>query len=400
VITGLGIISCLGCDTDTVTASLRQGRSGIVLDPERKRLGFRSSLTGSLLGFNPEVFGLGRRITKTMAEPAQYAYAALTQALQQARLDAEQLAGLNAGIIFGNDSTVRPGVEAWESLQAEHSSHYLGAGAIFKTMNSTITMNLATHFKIKGANWTLSAACASGAHAIGQASLLIKTGLQEVVLCGGAQEINPHCMAPFDALNAFSLREHAPEQASRPFDKDRDGLVPSGGAAALVLENAEHAQRRGVPILGEVLGYGFSSDGHHLSLPSSEGGLRAMRMALQSGGVKPEAIEYVNAHATSTLQGDAAEAQALVQLFPHKPWISSTKSMTGHECWMAGASEAVYCTLMARAGFVAGNFNFQEGDTFSRELRIPAQAVEQRLQRVLSNSFGFGGTNASLVFGY
>jgi len=397
VITGLGIVSCLGCDLETVARSLRDGRSGVVVDPERKRLGFRSSLTGRLHDWKPENYGLGRRLSKTMAEPAQYGYAAATQALAQAGLTPDLLAEMNAGVIFGNDSTVAAGVDAWDVLKAEKAAHYIGAGSIFRAMNSTVTMNLATHFKLRGANWTLSAACASGAHAIGQAAMLIRSGLQDIVLAGGSQEINPQCMASFDALNAFSTREDAPEQASRPFDRNRDGLVPSGGAAALVLESAESAARRGAAVLGTVLGYGFSSDGYHLSLPSPEGGLRAMRMALAQAGVAAESVAYVNAHATSTLQGDAAEAKALAELLPHRPPVTSTKSLSGHECWMAGASEAVYCCLMARHGFVAGNKNFEAGDEITAGLNIPAQALALLPRSVLSYWFGFGGTNASLV---
>jgi 3-oxoacyl-[acyl-carrier-protein] synthase I len=397
VITGLGIVSCLGCDLDTAAASLRAGTSGIVLDPARRRLGFRSSLTGALRGWDTARFGIGRRLSRTMGEPAQYAYAAALQALGQAGLDAERLAGLRAGVIFGNDSTVRGGVEAWEALQAEKSTHLIGAGYIFQAMNSTVTMNLATLFRLHGANWTISAACASGSHAVGQAAALIRAGLQDVVLCGGAQEINPQCMAPFDALNAFSLREAEPALASRPFDRGRDGLVPSGGAAALVLEHPAHARARGASIFGEVAGYGFSSDGYHLSQPSSDGAAAAMTMALGDAGLEAGDIDYVNAHATSTPAGDAAEARALARVFPQRPLVSSTKGLTGHECWMAGASEAVYCALMARDGFVAGNANFSEGDAETGALNLPPAAVPHRPRQVLSNSFGFGGTNACLV---
>jgi 3-oxoacyl-[acyl-carrier-protein] synthase-1 len=267
-------------------------------------------------------------------------------------------------------------------------------------MNSTVTMNLATHFHVTGANWTLSAACASGSHAIGQAAALIKAGYQEVMLCGGAQEINPESMAAFDALQAFSLREQDPAQASRPFDKGRDGLVPSGGGASLILESPAHAAARGAKILGQVLGYGFSSDGNHLTVPDWTRSLAAMQMALEVAGVQAGDIDYVNAHATSTPRGDAAEAQALARLFPHRPYVSSTKSQTGHECWMSGASEAVYCTLMAQHGFLAGNINFSEGDEITRELNILPKSQAFKPRRVLSNSFGFGGTNASLVLGF
>lgn len=400
VITGLGIISCLGCDLESVAQALAEGQCGIQVDPERKRLGFRSALTGVLRGWKPEAFGLGKRGSKTMGEPALYAYAATANALQLAGLDAAQLERMRAGIVFGNDSTVAAGVAAWETLRAEGQTRALGSGAIFKAMNSTVSMNLATAFRLKGANWTLSAACASGAHAVGQAAMLIRLGLQDVVICGGAQEINPQCMASFDAIQAFSLRESDPGAASRPFDQDRDGLVPSGGAAALVLESAAHAAQRGAQSWGEVLGYGFSSDGRHLSQPCSEGAQAAMAMALASAGLAPAEVEYVNAHATSTPVGDAAEARAIRAVLPHRPWVSSTKGHTGHECWMAGASEAVYCCLMAAHGFIAPNLNYQQGDKDTADLHIVTQTLEQKPGMVLSNSFGFGGTNACLVLGF
>ena len=230
------------------------------------------------------------------------------------------------------------------------------------------------------------------------ALMLIGQGLQDVVLCGGAQETNYYSMASFDALGAFSVRMDAPEQASRPFDRDRDGLIPSGGAAALVLEDYDHAVKRGAPILAEVAGYGFSSNGGGISEPSDEGSVVAMSRALKDAGVRVDDVDYINAHATSTLQGDMYEAIALNRLFGgSRALISSTKSMTGHECWMAGASEVVYSVLMMRNYFVAPNINLENRDEWSEPLNLTASTVDMEVNTVLSNSFGFGGTNSALV---
>ncbi|MDY6028567.1 MAG: beta-ketoacyl-[acyl-carrier-protein] synthase family protein, partial [Prevotella sp.] len=233
---------------------------------------------------------------------------------------------------------------------------------------------------------------------IGLAYLLIKQGLQDIILCGGAQEINKYAMSSFDALGAFSKRMDEPSKASRPFDKDRDGLIPSGGAAALVLESYDHAIARGATILAEVCGYGFSSNGGGISQPSDDGSYIAMTRAMKDAGVEPEDIDYVNAHATSTHQGDMFESIALDRIFAGKrAVISSTKSMTGHECWMAGASEAVYSTIMINNGFIAPNINFETPDEYSKKLNIATQTIDCEIKTVLSNSFGFGGTNSAII---
>jgi 3-oxoacyl-[acyl-carrier-protein] synthase-1 len=245
---------------------------------------------------------------------------------------------------------------------------------------------------------TISAACSSGAHSIGLAWNLIRSGAQRMVFAGGAQETNWLSMVSFDALGAFSVREDDPQAASRPFDKARDGLVPGGGAAVLVLESLESARARDARIYGEVLGYAFSSDGDHLTLPSGDGAERAMRQALRASGVGAEEIDYINAHATATPQGDLREARAINEIFGAEgPPVSSTKSMTGHECWMAGASEALYCLLMMRDGFVAPNINFTGFDDETPPINIQVEAADAELRTVLSNSFGFGGTNACLI---
>jgi 3-oxoacyl-[acyl-carrier-protein] synthase-1 len=302
------------------------------------------------------------------------------------------------GIIFGNDSSAKPVIEAANIMAEKHDSQLLGSGLIFQSMNSTVNMNLSSIFHLRGVNFSVSSACASGSHSIGLGYLLIKQGLQDRVLCGGAQETNYYSMATFDALNAFSKRMDEPTKASRPFDRDRDGLIPSGGAAALVLEDYDSAVKRGAPILAEVCGYGFSSNGGGISQPSDDGSVTAMTRALKDAGMEADDIDYVNAHATSTHQGDMFEAIALDRLFHGKhALISSTKSMTGHECWMAGASEAVYSILMMKHHFVAPNINFENPDAYSEPLNLATQTVETEVNTVLSNSFGFGGTNSALV---
>lgn len=397
VITGMGIWSCLGKDLKEVCDALRAGRSGIGVDQARLDYGYRSGLTGIVE--RPVLKKLlDRRSRVGLSEEAEYAYMASREAFENAGITAEMLEEEEVGIIFGNDSSARPVVEAARIMDEKHDSAMLGSGLIFQSMNSTVTMNLSTIFHLRGINFTVSAACASGSHAIGLGYAMIKQGLQKTVLCGGAQEVNCYAMATFDALGAFSVRMDHPEAASRPFDQGRDGLVPSGGAAAVVLEDYDHAVARGAEILAEVVGYGFSSNGGGISQASDEGSVVAMQRALADAAMKPSDIDYINAHATSTPQGDHYEALALSRLFGgSNTWVSSTKSMTGHECWMAGASEVVYSLLMMQHGFVAPNINLNEPDEAAATLRLARETVECEVKTVLSNSFGFGGTNSALV---
>lgn len=398
VITGMGIWSCLGTDLETVKQSLYEGKSGIGLQSERLEYGYRSALTGIVEEPVITKKMLDRHTRAGMPEEARYAYMSSLQAFEQANISDEYLHENEIGCIFGNDSSAKPVIEASKIMDEKHDSAMLGYGLIFQSMNSTVNMNLSTIFHLRGVNFTISAACASGSHSIGLGYMLIKQGMQDVVLCGGAQETNFYSMASFDALGAFSVRMDEPTKASRPFDRDRDGLVPSGGAASLVLEDYEHAKARGANILAEVIGYGFSSNGGGISQPSDEGSVVAMTRALDMSGVKAEDIDYINAHATSTYQGDMYEAMALNRMFGGKhALISSTKSMTGHECWMAGASEAVYSILMMQNDFVAPNINFENPDEYSEKMNLAITTVETELNLVLSNSFGFGGTNSALV---
>ena len=397
VVTGIGIYSCIGTNVDEVKESLYNGISGIGLDQERSANGYRSPLTGMVPP--PELKGkLDRRLRTGLGQEGQYAYLATGEALAMAGIDIDFLERNEVGIFYGNDSTAQSVIEANDMARERKDNTLLGSSAIFRSMNSTVTMNLSVIFKLKGINMTISAACASGSHSVGLGYLFIKNGWQKTVVCGGAQEVNPYAMGTFDALSAFSTRTNDPTKASRPFDAARDGLVPSGGAATLVLEEYESAVARGATILAEVVGYGFSSNGEHISQPCNKGSMIAMQRALQDAQLTSDQIDYVNAHATSTPLGDTYEAMALGELFAaHQTPISSTKSMTGHECWMAGASELVYSIVMMRHSFIAPNINFETPDSYSENLNIVPKTIEKELHYVLSNSFGFGGTNSAVI---
>lgn len=398
VITGMGIWSCIGTNVKAVEESLRIGRSGIVVDNARLEYGYQSGLVGKVE--SPQLKGLLDRHTRRgFSEEAEYAYMASKEAFEMSGVDDAYLQTHEVGCIFGNDSSAKPIIEISRLMDEKHDSTLLGQSLVFQAMNSTVNMNLSTAFHLRGANFTVSAACASGSHSIGMAYLLIKQGMQDMVLCGGAQETNLYSMSSFDALGAFSMRMDEPQKASRPFDRDRDGLVPSGGAAALVLESYGHAVARGANIIAEVAGYGFSSNGSAvISKPSDEGSVMAMQRALDDAGVTAHDIDYVSAHATSTPQGDMYEAMALDRLFAGQhALISSTKGMTGHECWMSGASEIVYSLLMMQGGFVAPNINLENPDEYSEKLNLATSTVDTEVNTVLSNSFGFGGTNSALI---
>ena len=397
VITGMGIYSCLGTTLDEVRDSLYNGKSGIVFDPERKEMGFRSALTAKLI-----VPDLKKELSRSqrvfMPEQAKYAYCATRDALRDAGIDQDYLNTHEVGLLYGNDSSTVPVVNAVDIMREKKDTTLCGSGAIFQSMNSTVTMNLGCIFKLKGINLTVSGACASGSHAIGLGALLIQNGLQDMVVCGGAQEVNPFSVGSFDGISAFSTRESEPEKASRPFDRDRDGLVPGGGAATVIIESYESAVRRGAHIIAEVLGYGFSGNGDHISSPHVEGPSRSLEMAIRRAGITKGEIGYINAHATSTHVGDTNEAKAIFNVFGNqKVEVTSTKSQTGHEMWMAGASEVIYSILMMKNDFIAANLNFENPDEDSAKLLIPAVRVQKHFDTFLSNSFGFGGTNSTLI---
>jgi 3-oxoacyl-[acyl-carrier-protein] synthase I len=397
VITGMGIYSCIGTSLEEVKQSLYEGKSGIVYDEERKEFGFQSAITGMVP--KPDLKNLlSRRQRISIGEETEYAYMATIEALKNAKIEDSYFDENEVGILYGNDSVSKAIIEATDIIREKKDTALIGSGAIFKSMNSTVTMNLSTIFRLRGVNMTISAACASGSHSIGLGYLLIKQGMQDMIICGGAQEINKYAMASFDGLGVFSPNEANPAKASRPFDASRDGLVPSGGGATLIIESYESAVKRGAPIIAEIIGYGFSSNGGHISTPNVEGPATAMRRALEQAGVHPSEVGYINAHATSTPLGDANEAKAIFEVFGESnPHVSSTKSMTGHECWMAGASEVIYSTIMMQNDFIAPNINFENPDEDSKKLNIAAETVNKKFDIYLSNSFGFGGTNSAVV---
>ena len=319
-------------------------------------------------------------------------------ALADAKLEQDYIDQHEVGIIYGNDSVAEATMHALDKFREFHDTSACGSGAIFQSMNSTVTMNLACLFRLKGINLTASAACASGSHAVGLAYLLIRNGLQDCIVCGGAQEANLYSVAAFDGIQSFSVREDMPEKASRPFDRDRDGLVPGGGATTVVVESYEHAVKRGAPILAEIVSWGFSGNGNHISTPNIEGPARSLELCLKNGSVQPEQIGYINAHATSTRIGDAREAQAIAQVFGGLSVpVTSTKSQTGHEMWMAGASELIYSILMMKNDFIAGNINFENPDEDTACIHVLPETKETHFDMFLSNSFGFGGTNSTLI---
>ena len=397
VITGMGIYSCIGTSLEEVKQSLYEGKSGIQYDAERKEFGFQSSITGMVP--EPDLKNLlSRRQRMSIGQETQYAYMATIEALKNANIDDAFFDDNEVGIMYGNDSVSKAIIEATDIIREKKDTALIGSGAIFKSMNSTITMNLSTIFKLRGINMTISAACASGSHSVGLAYLLIKQGLQDIIICGGAQEINKYAMSSFDGLGVFSPNEKEPSKASRPFDASRDGLVPSGGGATLIIESYESAIKRGAPIVAEIMGYGFSSNGGHISTPNVDGPATAIRRAIEQAGMKPSDIEYINAHATSTPVGDTNEAKAIFEVFGEDgPYVSSTKSMTGHECWMAGASEIIYSAIMMQNSFIAPNINLETPDEDSSKINLVNKTLNKNFDVYLSNSFGFGGTNSAIV---
>lgn len=397
VITGMGIWSCLGQTLDDVRQALYDGKSGIIFSQERKDMGYRSGLCTYV-----PMPDLKKKISRTqrqfMPEEAMYAYAATEQALQNAGLDQDYIDNHEVGIIYGNDSVAEATMNALDRFREFKDTSACGSGAIFQSMNSTITMNLACLFRLRGINLTSAAACASSSLAIGNAYLLIKSGMSDCIITGGAQENNAYVVASFDGIQAFSTREDEPSKACRPFDKNRDGLVPGGGAATVILESYEHAVKRGAPILAEIVGWGFSGNGDHISTPNVAGPARSLELAVKNGNINPTDIGYVNAHATSTHAGDGREAMAIKQIFgDYAVPVTSTKSQTGHEMWAAGAAECIYSMLMMKGGFIAGNLNFEEPDEETACVNVIPETIEKHFDMFLSNSFGFGGTNSTLI---
>lgn len=396
VITGVGAISVLGLARETIATSLYEGRCGIVADAARLAAGFRSPLTGIVRDFDGSRW-LNRKQRKTMPECAQHAYVAARQAMEQAALDDAFVRGPRCGLIFGNDSTAGPTFALAALRQEAQPTTALGSGHMFQIMNSTVTMNLGVLLGITGGSWTVSAACASGLLAVGQAVDAIRLNRQDIVICGGAQELHAEAVSAFDGLGAFSICPD-PQRASRPFDAARDGLVPSGGAAALVVEEAQHARARGARILGRIRGWGYCADGLDLVVPSPRGLSRAMRLALIDAGVRPDDITEINAHATSTPVGDAAEARNILDVFGDAcPPVLALKALTGHEFWMAGAAQVVYAAIMAEHGFRAGAPSHVRGDAQTAAIPVLQRSDDIPPNLMLCNAAGFGGSNVSMV---
>ncbi len=398
-ITGIGIVSCVGINRKEVSESLKTGKSGIILSKERQDLGFRGCLTGIIDNFTAP--NLDRKKRKTMTEFSIWAYDASMQAIHMAGWSDKDIRNINTGLIFGNDSSTLAAIESYKIMAEKKSTLNIGGNRVFMALNSTVSMNLNTIIGNEGISLTISAACASGGHAIGLASDLISLGKQDRIICGGAQEITWESVCSFDATNAFSCKTQNPREASRPFDSERDGLIPSGGAAAITLERMDIAKKRGANILGKISAYSFTSNGNSLSLPSWRGLKNCMEICIKTANINILYIDYISAHATSTIKGDTAEAQAISEVFgTDTPSVSSSKSMTGHEMWMSGASQIVYSTIMNMDSFIAPNINFNKQDADAPKINITSNTIDKKPMVVLANSAGFGGTNSCLIIDY
>ncbi|RRU10978.1 beta-ketoacyl-ACP synthase I [Stenotrophomonas sp. 278] len=396
VITGMGITSCLGNDLDTVSTALREGKAGIRPLPDHAEAGLRSHVGGNvLLDLDAQI---DRKLKRFMSDASAYAYIAMRDAIADAGLDESQVANPRTGLIAGSGG----GSSQWQVESADilraRGVRKVGPYMVPRTMCSTVSACLATAFQIKGLSYSLSAACATSAHCIGAAADLIRHGAQDVMFAGGGEDLHWSMSVMFDAMGALSTRfNETPETASRPYDKDRDGFVIAGGGGMLVLEDYDHAVARGARIYAELVGYGVTSDGADMVAPSGEGAVRCMNMAMANVSGP---IDYLNTHGTSTPLGDVTELKAVREVFGKAvPPLSSTKALSGHSLGAASVHEAIYCLLMMRDGFIAGSANIGELDPAVEGFPIVRETQDAQLNTVMSNSFGFGGTNAALVFG-
>ncbi|RBI67244.1 beta-ketoacyl-ACP synthase I [Vreelandella sulfidaeris] len=396
VVTGLGIVSCLGNDQRQVLDALKTGRSGIRFKEEYAERGFRSHVAGSV-DIDLDAL-IDRKLRRFMGDAAAYAYVSMAQAIEDAGLSEEQVSNERTGLIAGSGGASSANqVEAADVLR-EKGLRRVGPYRVTRTMGSTVSACLATPFKIKGINYSISSACATSAHCIGSAMEQIQLNKQDVVFAGGGEEEHWTLSCLFDAMGALSTHYNDnPEQASRPYDQARDGFVIAGGGGMLVLEELEHAKARGAKIYGELVGYGATSDGHDMVAPSGEGAMRCMRQAMAT---VDGAIDYINTHGTSTPVGDVAELKAIREVFGNTtPAMSSTKSLTGHSLGATGVQEAIYSLLMMQHNFVAASANVADLDEQADGFDIVTERRDDvTIERALSNSFGFGGTNACLVF--
>jgi 3-oxoacyl-[acyl-carrier-protein] synthase-1 len=397
VVTGLGIVSCIGNDADSVAESLKNGKCGITKDEKMAELGFRSQISGRP-DLDPKDH-VNKRSMRFMADAAGWSAVAMDQAIADAGLEDSNISNERTGIIAGSGGpSAIEIVRAADITRKNNSPKRIGPFAVPKAMSSTVSATLATHFKILGVNYSITSACTTSLHCIGAAAEQIQWGKQDVMFAGGGEEIEWAMSSLFDAMGAMSSKYNdTPELASRAFDKDRDGFVIAGGAGMLVLEEYEHAKARGAKIYAEITGYAATSDGYDMVAPSGEGAERAMRMALKDAGL--ETVNYINPHATSTPVGDIAESAAINRVFGDKgPYVSATKCLTGHSLGAAGVQEAIYTLLMMERGFVAPSINIFDLDPEVARINIAQEMVETDIETAMSNSFGFGGTNGSVIF--
>ena len=394
VITGLGIKSCIGNDYETVKKSLQEGKSGISFNETYSEMGFRSCVSGSIdINLSDHI---DRKLLRFMGESSGYSYLAAKDALQMSGLDESDLSSPRIGIVAGSGgSSTRIMIENGD-IARNRGPKRIGPYGVTRSMSSSISAILSTAFKLKGINYSISSACATSAHCIGHAAELIKSGQQDVVIAGGADDEHWSSSCLFDAMGALSSNfNDVPENASRPYDSNRDGFVIAGGAGMIILESENHAKKRNANIIGKLSGYFANSDGYDMVAPSGEGAVRCMQGAMENAGVS---IDYINAHGTSTPVGDIAELNAIKELFGSEcPMLSSTKSMTGHSLGATGVHEAIYSMIMLNEDFVAPSINIESICDEAKDLNIVTETKKIKLENILSNSFGFGGTNASLI---
>ena len=395
VVPGMGIISCIGNGADEVEASLRAGKSGIATDPDMVKYGFRSQIAGRP-DANPKDH-IEKRSMRFMADTSGWAAMAMQQAIDMAGLTDAQVSNPRTGIIAGSGGPSSLTIVKAGDITREKGPKRIGPFAVPKAMSSTVSATLATHFKIMGVNFSITSACTTSLHCIGAAVEQIQWGKQDVMFAGGGEELEWTMSGLFDAMGAMSSKYNdTPTTASRAFDATRDGFVIAGGAGMVALEEYEHAKARGANIIAEVTGYAATSDGYDMVAPSGEGGERAMRMALKDAG---HSVDYVNPHATSTPVGDIKECESIGRVFADNcPMISATKSMTGHSLGAAGVQEAIYSLIMLNKGFIAPSINITEMDPELPKLNIVQETRDQAINSFMSNSFGFGGTNGSVIF--
>ena len=394
VITGVGIKSCIGNTYEDVLTSLQNGTSGIVSNSSYAEMGFRSQISGSMnINFSELI---DRKLLRFMGESAAYSYLAAKDAIEMSCLDEEDLDSPRVGIVAGSGGASTRVMVSTADIAREKGPKRIGPYAVTKSMGSSISAILGTAFKIKGVNYSISSACATSAHCIGHGADLIKSGQQDIVIAGGGEDEHWSSSSLFDAMGALSSNfNDDPTKASRPYDKNRDGFVISGGSGILILEEEEHAKKRNANILAKLSGYYATSDGYDMVAPSGEGALRCMQGALKSYG---EDVDYINTHGTSTPVGDIAELNAIKELFGNSsPIISSTKSMTGHSLGATGAQEAIYSIMMLRNKFIAPSINIEDVCDEAKGIKLNTETTSSEIQSAMSNSFGFGGTNASLI---